>query len=285
MINNTQEYYTPTSKAIRKQEIVDRYIKGESSTKIAAAYNINYLTVLNYVKKANVSIRNPGEYFRKHTFKYDFFETIDEEAKAYFLGFLITDGTVVGKNVTISLHSKDRHIIETYAECLDCHKPIHDRFTTAGFSKSGTPVSLLALFSDKYSSDLKALGVIERKTYNTTIPKINENLERHLWRGILDGDGFIYVSKNKKVISAGICGHINTMNAFKEFLDRHKIPSGKITPESSVFSVRVTGKYCLQFLNLIYKDSDPELRLKRKFAKYQEYLEYKQINEKSKEMS
>jgi len=46
-------------------------------------------------------------------------------------------------------------------------------------------------------NDLKNIGLLPNKSLNIMFPKINKNLERHFIRGYFDGDGNIYIRKNK----------------------------------------------------------------------------------------
>jgi excisionase family DNA binding protein len=55
-------------------------------------------------------------------------------------------------------------------------------------------------------SDLNALGCIPNKTRYATYPQIADDLDRHLIRGIMDGDGSWVIRKNR-MISLQICGN------------------------------------------------------------------------------
>ena len=127
------------------------------------------------------------------------------------------------------------------------------------------------------AKDLNKLGLNRNKTYNIIVPEISVDLEKHFWRGVLDGDGYIscYTTnskKQKKQIDTGICGHLNTMNSFVDFLRRNQISTLGVKPDRSIFRVRVRTKDCNKFLNLLYSDANPDLFLKRKHEKYLNYL-------------
>lgn len=271
--------------------ICEQYLQGKSSVMLQKEHKISPDTVLKIVRSRGHIPRTFKEIKTKYTFNHSFFETIDTEAKAYFLGLLVADGCLSDIEVIIELASKDRHIIEKFVSCLEGNNKIHDkRKATTNYLNRESFTSRLNLRSDKMIKDLNNLGLERRKSYNTIIPKIPEPLEKHFWRGLLDGDGHIsfYQSNYKtklannkskcygyKTLEVGICGHINTMNAFVEFLNKHNIETPGIRPDSAIYQVRVKTKDCPKFLELIYTDSDPELCLKRKHAKYLEYLEYK----------
>ena len=272
--------------------ICEQYLQGKSSVILQKEHKISPDTVLRIVRSRGHAPRTFKDIMTKYTFDHSFFESIDTEAKAYFLGFMLADGHVGEREVIIQLHSKDRHIIEEFVQCINGNNVISEKINKSNFNniKKQAMSSRLNLRSDKMISDLNALGFCRDKTYNTIVPKISEHLERHFWRGVMDGDGHIsfYTTNNRmkmasgevktyhyKTLEVGICGHINTMNAFVEFLKRNNIETSGVRPDHSIFRVRVRTKDCNKFLDLIYKDSDPKLFLKRKYAKYQEYLEYK----------
>ena len=281
--------------------IFNEYMQGISAAVITKKYKIQYNNIKKIIESKGNKMRSQSQANRRYIFNHNFFEKIDKEQKAYYLGFIITDGYVGDKDVVLELKSVDKHIIETFVASINGNNKVHEIIRESNsFSKKGCITSRLNFRSEKMVNDLKCLGIKRGKTYNITVPTLPCHLERHFWRGVLDGDGYVscinrkhrYItSKGEKKVSyskyleTGICGHINTVTAFVEFLHKNNIKTSKIFPDHTIFSVRLkNATEGHKFLNLIYTDSDPKLRLKRKFAKYQEYLEYKKINKKSKDM-
>lgn len=181
-------------------------------------------------------MRSHSQANRRYIFNHNFFETINTEQKAYFLGFILTDGYVGDKDIVFELKSVDKHIIETFINAIEGNNKIHE-ITRRGnnFSRQGCVTSRLNFRSDKMVSDLKTLGIQRGKTFNINILKLPVHLERHFWRGVLDGDGYIscYTRKHKyttskninkisytKYLETGICGHINTVTSFSKFLEK-----------------------------------------------------------------
>ena len=269
----------------KKIEMVDRYINGESAEILAKIYNVNPTTVRINVRRAGLKVRTLSEAARQYTFNHNFFNIIDTEAKAYFLGLLLADGCIHKEDIIIGLQTRDRHILETFLKRIDGNNQIKDRIVKGGFlSKQGSQVSTLSLYStDTMVMNLKDLGLGERKTYNITLPKLAINLEKHFWRGVFDGDGTIVCNKTKRRIYVGICGHLNTVTAFTDFLKRNNIIPNKIRPICSIYNTNITTNKAIKFLKLIYTDSDPELCLKRKYEKYLKYTGLGQVNGKNKE--
>ena len=289
-------------KAFTKEQelqINEEYALGMSSIALAKKHNVDPTTVVKAIRSSGGKMRTTGEVKRKYTYNHSFFKNIDTEAKAYFLGLILADGCVRGNVLEIGLQRGDRHILESFIDCIDGNNSIQDYMWRAGgFSKGTSPCSRLTITSAEMVNDLRRHGIVDRKTYNVYVPKIETYLQKHFWRGVWDGDGSIsfYTSKRKreckngnlkvyinKVIEVGLYGHVNTCTSFSEFLIANDIQRSRFSPHYSIFMVRVKTKDCPKFLNLIYTDSDPKLCLKRKYEKYQEYLEYKKVNGKSKE--
>jgi hypothetical protein len=76
------------------QIIVNEYISGESSEVLAEKHNTGGNTIRRILKENGVKIRPSTENKRKYKINQDFFETIDTEEKAYFLGLLYADGSL-----------------------------------------------------------------------------------------------------------------------------------------------------------------------------------------------
>ena len=276
------------------------YMQGISASAITKKYKIQYNTIKKIIENKGSKMRSHSQANRRYTFNHNFFENIDSEQKAYYLGFILTDGYVGEKDIVFELKSIDKHIIETFVTVINGTNKIHKIIRRGNFfSKRGCITSRLNFRSEKMIDDLKNLGIKRGKTYKINIPVLPDYLERHFWRGVLDGDGYVSCLNRKyryttskgegrisynKYLETGICGHINTVTAFSEFLHKNKIKTSKIFPDHTIFSIRLkNATEGLKFLDLIYRDSDPKLCLKRKYAKYQEYLEYKKVNEESRE--
>lgn len=140
----------------------------------------------NYTTKGN----------RKYRLNHDYFENIDSEEKAYFLGFIFADGCVSLSNnnflLRIEIHKDDIEILEKFKISISSTSPIK-------FNKNKNSVNI-RLFSKKLIKDLIATGCVERKSLilkfpdNKIVPDIMIN---HFMRGYFDGDGSLKISSRK----------------------------------------------------------------------------------------
>lgn len=155
------------------------------------------LCIKEYNKNQNLKRKNK-DYVKKHKYYYDenFFENIDSEEKAYFLGFIFADGCIINNKekfiyqTTLKLHNKDRHILETFITYLKGEMSVWE-------NKQRDMVEV-NLFGKKMINDLINLGLTQNKTFILKYPKLKKDMERHFLRGYFDGDGCIRINTDKR---------------------------------------------------------------------------------------
>lgn len=148
-----------------------------------------------------------------------FFNEIDNEYKAYVLGFILADGHVSkAGNLIITLKSDDIDILEKINRAMDSNYPIRktrDKYSTL-------------VISSKYICDrLNEIGFNNRKTYGFDFDKliktIPEELYIHFIRGMFDGDGCIgyykYNYNKKHSFHFGYTGLLEVVTFIKDFFD------------------------------------------------------------------
>ena len=174
-----------------KQEIIKYYLSQPMTMKqIEDKYELSHPTMTKILKDVpkytKAKLNNPN--MKEH-----FFQEIDEEAKAYFLGLLISDGNVFKDNtgrqasISITLDLKDEYMLKKFKEVLQANTSVgHD----------GRGCGQIAVRSNIMAEDLAKYGVVPRKSYNTYLPLISKEMMPHLIRGIFDGDGSIMAKPN-----------------------------------------------------------------------------------------
>ena len=202
---------------------------------------------------------------RKYTFNENYFENIDSQEKAYFLGFMYADGCVAKKQnfSRITLQERDKEILEKFKILLNYKGSLH-------YSKRYKALRL-SLFSSKMKQDLIKNGCIPQKTFKLTFPNwLREDLKRHFIRGYFDGDGCVSLIKGNRFRAA-----IGAREEFlKVILELSKI-RGYIHKYSSqrIWYLRYFGSSAISFLTWLYKDAT--IYLERKHQKFLDYLENK----------
>lgn len=150
--------------------------------RIAAECNVSRSVITSWVVKHNLKRRHWGSY----DLDVAYFDEINTQDKAYWLGFIAADGCVINRPakrlLTITLAKKDESHLVKLSECVGSNKPIHQR-------KDGAVQ--LDLCSDHMVRSLIKHGIVERKSKVLKAPRLSEDLVRHWIRGYFDGDGSI----------------------------------------------------------------------------------------------
>lgn len=117
-----------------------------------------------------------------------YFETIDTNEKAYWLGYLYADGNIkVEKNgtmrVVIELNKKDEYIVDRFIQCIKANQ-------SKKYYPTIRPTVALAIASKKLCKSLIKYGCIPNKTHILRLPELqNGDLYFAFLLGFYDGDG------------------------------------------------------------------------------------------------
>ena len=206
----------------------------------------------------------------------NYFDEIDCEEKAYFLGFLYADGCNHIKKgcVTLTLQEKDKEILTSLSKLLQPTKPLQQLKNSSGF-KTNQSAYRLVLASKHISEKLVTLGCTGGKTMTLEFPVENQvpkELQRHFIRGYFDGDGCIcesFSNKNSKTATL-----YTTIVGSKPLIEELYPIIGLNGSKQEKAKVKVI-KYCtnssIKFLKLIYPDNC-SLYLTRKYNYYLDIL-------------
>lgn len=119
---------------------------------------------------------------RKHSLDESFFSEIDNEEKAYWLGFLCGDGCITENKVRLALAVKDEPHLNRFKAAVNWSGKSY-------YHKFG--VVEVYFRSLRMVKDLARYHITPRKTFTVRFPDIPESLERHFIRGMFDADGCI----------------------------------------------------------------------------------------------
>jgi intein/homing endonuclease len=215
----------------------------------------------------------------KYSYNHNYFENIDTEEKAYWLGFIYADGCVsIGKNnsceLCIKLQRADKEHLKKFNKALNGNVEVKDAIEHA-FGKDYEQ-SHIRFYSQKLVADLIKHGCFQDKTYKIRKPNIDNNLMKHFIRGFFDGDGCITKSSNKS--RAIKCDFTCVCDEFlfwlREYLYEQNINSFIYKWKYSTQKLIIGGnKNCDVFLNYIYNDCTIflERKYKKKLALYKEF--------------
>lgn len=259
---------------------MSKHISVEKEKEIVEYYKSRPMTFDELVSKFGLCSPTIGKILNKyHIVRYtksqlyspdlveDYFNTINSQAKAYFLGLIITDGCVYSKNgkapiVTLSLHENDSYLIEMFLKEIHSNKKV---------TNDGRGCSEIAISSSKMVSDLRKYGLLERKSLYAVFPSnLPINYYPSLLRGIIDGDGFIsfYARRGRKshIKAVRLCsGNEKFLLDIVEFL--HRVvdidPVNTYREKENLWSIAYRKTSSLVKL-IEYLYSDAEIYMKRK---------------------
>jgi hypothetical protein len=197
---------------------------------------------------------------RVNNFNDDYFETINTEDKAYFLGLLFADGNVytARNRVQITLVNEDAYILKKFSECIGYSGKMYiDR----------EKYSKLILPSKKMCEDLTKLGCTPNKSLTLQFPtEVPDKLMHHFIRGCFDGDG--HVSKRNNTFNINFTSSKDFMDKFVELLQNLNVEYTEakkryINHKKSAYQVYIRSNSGKVFFDYIYKESNIYLTRKK----------------------
>lgn len=207
-----------TIRIIRNQQVCTLNMQGYTHRQIAKMLNIRKSNV-HYILKNSIDFvpleTGRYDYRAKKMFNERFFQVIDTEEKAYWLGFLYADGCITNKAVRLEISIKDRKHLEKFKDILQ-YQDAHFYF------RKDVESILLYMNSSVMVQDLETLGCVKKKTHILQFPdteQIPPSLIHHFMRGYFDGDGCIYVHPKLRS-SFQLMGTLNFLQKYQEVLNQ-----------------------------------------------------------------
>ena len=283
-----------------EKRICELYEKGFSTCDIANVYFNDKIkcdhTIANILTKNNITLRTFGS--ENKVMNYNFFDVINTEEKAYWLGFIYADGNIrISKNNThllqIELEQSDSYILDALIDSLQYKSKIKNyeletieyvpkilnyferknRFK--GYDKVYKGCSLQVSNEHLYNSLVKN-GLVENKTLNMCLPTtVPNHLLKHFVRGYFDGDGSFSSGCTGKYKYAKVVfyGQHNLLKFIQESLSELKLSDNKIFDKKKE-KVSMLSYGSKKDLALLYKYlyDDASIYLTRKKEKLSSYV-------------
>lgn len=248
---------------------------------------VNKKTIIAWAKKFGLqSVGTQGA--RRHKVNEHFFDNIDTEEKAYWLGFLMADGCVYhgsDKNsyrLQINLAASDIDCLERFNKALSSDYTIRivdvqNRKTNKVHTAAQLKINCTAL-----CKKLIKHGVVPRKSLICQAPNIASKLVPHYIRGYFDGDGCITRNKYMKKWSIKIIGTESTLEFFQAYFDKHEITSAIYDiNHSKAKTLEITRKLSIShFYDCIYNNASVFYK-----RKYKRFLVFKKLLSRQSEMT
>jgi intein-encoded DNA endonuclease-like protein len=213
----------------------------------------------------------------------DYFESISDESRAYWLGFLYADGSISKENrrqksISVELKIGDKSHLEKFAFIFDkkCDLFTHKRksiYNKYGHKcKKYTKSCRCYITSKKMWQDLYDKCFFPRKTYidsDAIFDCIPENLKRHFIRGFFDGDGSVSINKkNNQSLIHMTSKRTKILQRIKEII-RDKVDLGDTKlihrMPTDTYALAWSGVYqIIKIYNYFYESSTIFLERKKK---------------------
>jgi hypothetical protein len=244
----------------KENRIVDLYNLGYNLTIIEKMIRSDHRTIKSVLANKGIHIRSLSEISRKYKFDYNYFDNIDTENKAYWLGFIVADGNISKEENDISVVSKDEGHLYKLKNDLRAKNPVY-------YIKRDNTYYLR--FCSKHTKDsLIKIGVLPNKSLIVTTPHIDKELERDFWRGVVDGDGWISYYKNQDIYCIGLCGSFDIVSNFICFVtSKLGLIKKKPSSKNNIYEVKYTGSRAKSISDLLYNGAG--VYLERKMRMYE----------------
>lgn len=191
------------------------------------------------------SLKGESDYRRVYSVDDSFFENIDSQKKAYWLGWMITDGYVISElhtkrgiinstKVGLKISVKDLDVIDEITQDTKStfpikhiivrvnQKPYVNKITGESRIITGGAHCCYEVSSAKMVEDLLKYGVVQNKTYNVRYPDLlEERFAPGFIAGVISGDGSVSIKNNHnkaELLRCNIAGNLDLLKPIKEIL-------------------------------------------------------------------
>lgn len=258
-------------KGIKIEKILEMYNQGINPIQIAEALGCTHSNIGHRLKKAGIAFKRDYSLVRhsrngRYAVDESYFETIDTEGKAYFLGLMYSDGSVMERGFYLKL--KDEDVIQQFKEELHAEAPIR---------RIETPwdAYIIQIYSQKLCLHLINQGCVPNKTRVIQVPSLRSDLYRHFIRGFFDGDGCLQL--NDKIYHCSFdltSASLQFLEQLRPIITAKAKTNGSIQKENNynVWHLRYGGHQVVQIMDWLYENS--HFYMKRKYDKYQILKQY-----------
>lgn len=213
---------------------------------------------------------------RRSDLNENYFDVVDSETKAYWLGYLAADGCIrvrtqvdkngnhktQGNSIHLKLSTMDEEHLKKFRDEV-CPNSVLKYATSVVKTRIGnisTSYSVvLNLYSNYIVSQIIDKGVGPRKTFTIGKPNIEEKYIRHYIRGLFDGDGCVVTEDGKRLIYRITTASENMNKFLKELFESLGINMIRM----GINCVIGRKEDTMKFYNYIYDDATIWLERKK----------------------
>lgn len=248
------------------EDMIDMYLNGCILKDLEIKYKTSDTTIMALFDKAGIPRRH-GIYECNE----NFFDEIDTEEKAYYLGLLYADGynNVERGSIKLVLQEEDIEILNHFNKVTENTRPLKI-IKNSNIKNNWKDCYEFSICNKHMSKVLEKHGVYQAKSLRLTFPNwLDKSLYPHFIRGYFDGDG--HISKGKYNYSMSIvgtevfCSYLQGWLESKLDIETHLYVSTTIEKTTRTFMI-TKKEHSKKFFDFIYNDA--HLYLKRKYDVY-----------------
>ena len=180
------------------------------------------------------------------------------------MGFIAADGVLFNrdKSVTISLNKKDVRHLYKFIKAIKTNARI-------GYIKRNNSAHVGICSKPLFGSLIKR-GITPNKSLIISNVSVPLSLMSHFIRGVFDGDGWI---NGRKVthVQFGIAGNRPFLQQIQDTLvrrcDINRVKLYPLSPSGKAYKLQYTGSQIFRISDFLYKESNNQTRLERKYQK------------------
>lgn len=163
---------------INKEELSNMLLSNSSFDELTKHFNCSHKTIKSNMYEYGLV----KERKRKYVVNMNKFKTISNQEDAYWFGFILADGHIRKHSLEIELSKIDENHLEKLRLYME---------STHLIKKTRKNCCRLVVGSTTIVNNLIKQGCVPDKTRNMPKIELNFDLQRHFYRGIFDGDGWI----------------------------------------------------------------------------------------------
>lgn len=259
-----------TSIEIEKKVCQDYQTGNYSSRELGIKYSLSKTCILKILERYNIPKVN--RHLVNNNLDVHYFDNIDTEEKAYFLGFIFADGSISNDEFFLDINEKDIEML------LRIREEIHSNCKITTRKKGNSMMSRIAIKNKVFCSSLSQYGIIENKTKMTShlpVEKIPTIFYKDFLRGLIDGDGWVIKTKQNLYKIGYVTQYYSTALDFVEMLNsllEEKWKNKILTPKDRYAIVNIQKQSIVKQVALVlYKGN--KICLSRKFQMAQEIFD------------
>ena len=259
-----------TSIEIEKKVCQDYQTGNYSSRELGIKYSLSKTCILKILERYNIPKVNRR--LVNNNLDVHYFDNIDTEEKAYFLGFIFADGSISNDEFFLDINEKDIEML------LRIREEIHSNCKITTRKKGNSMMSRIAIKNKVFCSSFSQYGIIENKTKMTShlpVEKIPKIFYKDFLRGLIDGDGWVIKTKQNLYKIGYVTQYYSTALDFVEMLNsllEEKWKNKILTPKDRYAIVNIQKQSIVKQVALVlYKGN--KICLSRKFQMAQEIFD------------